>query len=217
VLLCKKTGEVKMIDQNDPLNYLHSTYGYVLNSLDGHVERLGALIESESNVWLEWNKTNIKGDPVELPACTYQELFVIYHKIAKAVKRFQVTLKTTLIVVLDYDAPLLEKKEAVHCAMLKKGHYESGWFAGQTLFNNFYALVDVLNLHLAKLRKRYDEQLDRGEMDRTDLHELQDMLKSHGVAMFELCSNILFTLDREINRVIEEFKYNIKVMPQPRA
>jgi len=192
---------------NNPRDYVDYITGHFLNSLDYNVERIESLIEKQSEKWLHWNQ-NVVGikDPVVLPEEQYQVMKGFFNKVGRELARLDKMMSTTLKLLLDIDIEeYTEDLILVKTARIKKAFQENGWHYGRTLWTNLKALLDLLKLHLAKLRSKYNEIIDDA-VDKSLVLEWQLALKTHCQSMQGLIKNVLFTLDSRLEEVIKEFK-----------
>mgnify|MGYP001011903497 CR=1 FL=1 len=192
---------------NNPRDYVDYITGHFLNSLDYNVERIESLIEKQSEKWLHWNQ-NVVGskDPVVLPEEQYQVMKGFFNKVGRELARLDKMMSTTLKLLLEIDIEeYTEDLILVKTARIKKAFQENGWHYGRTLWTNLKALLDLLKLHLAKLRSKYNEIIDDA-VDKSLVLEWQLALKTHCQSMQGLIKNVLFTLDSRLEEVIKEFK-----------
>ena len=192
---------------NNPRDYVDYITGHFLNSLDYNVERIESLIEKQSEKWLHWNQ-NVVGskDPVVLPEEQYQVMKGFFNRVGKEFARLDKMMSTTLKLLLEIDIEeYTEDLILVKTARIKKAFQENGWHYGRTLWTNLKALLDLLKLHLAKLRSKYNEIIDDA-VDKSLVLEWQLALKTHCQSMQGLIKNVLFTLDSRLEEVIKEFK-----------
>jgi len=192
---------------NNPRDYVDYITGHFLNSLDYNVERIESLIEKQSEKWLHWNQ-NVVGikDPVVLPEEQYQVMKGFFNKVGRELARLDKMMSTTLKLLLDIDIEeYTEDLILVKTARIKKAFQENGWHYGRTLWTNLKALLDLLKLHLAKLRSKYNEIIDDA-VDKSLVLEWQLALKTHCQSMQGLIKNVLFTLDSRLEEIIKEFK-----------
>jgi len=192
---------------NNPRDYVDYITGHFLNSLDYNVERIESLIEKQSEKWLHWNQ-NVVGikDPVVLPEEQYQVMKGFFNKVGRELARLDKMMSTTLKLLLDIDIEeYTEDLILVKTARIKKAFQENGWHYGRTLWTNLKALLDLLKLHLAKLRSKYNEIIDDA-VDKSLVLEWQLALKTHCQSMQGLIKNVLFTLGSRLEEVIKEFK-----------
>jgi hypothetical protein len=192
---------------NNPRDYVDYITGHFLNSLDYNVERIESLIEKQSEKWLHWNE-NVVGikDPVILPEEQYQVMKGFFNKVGRELARLDKMMSTTLKLLLEIDIEeYTEDLILVKTARIKKAFQENGWHYGRTLWTNLKALLDLLKLHLAKLRSKYNEIIDDA-VDKSLVLEWQLALKTHCQSMQGLIKNVLFTLDSRLEEIIKEFK-----------
>jgi len=195
------------LSYNNPRDYVDYITGHFLNSLDYNVERIESLIEKQSEKWLHWNQ-NVVGskDPVVLPEEQYQVMKGFFNKVGRELARLDKMMSTTLKLLLEIDIEeYTEDLILVKTARIKKAFQENGWHYGRTLWTNLKALLDLLKLHLAKLRSKYNEIIDDA-VDKSLVLEWQLALKTHCQSMQGLIKNVLFTLDSRLEEVIKEFK-----------
>ena len=192
---------------NNPRDYVDYITGHFLNSLEYNVERIESLIEKQSDKWLHWNQ-NVVGakDPVILPEEQYQVMKGFFNKVGREFASLNKMMSTTLKLLLEVEIEdYTEDLILVKTARIKKAFQENGWHTGRTLWTNLKALVDLLKLHLAKLRSKYEEIVE--EAVGMDLVlEWQLALKTHCQSMQGLIKNVLFTLDRKLEEIIKDFK-----------
>jgi len=192
---------------NNPRDYVDYITGHFLNSLDYNVERIESLIEKQSEKWLHWNQNVVDSKyPVILPEEQYQVMKGFFNKVGRELARLDKMMSTTLKLLLDIDIEeYTEDLILVKTARIKKAFQENGWHYGRTLWTNLKALLDLLKLHLAKLRSKYNEIIDDA-VDKSLVLEWQLALKTHCQSMQGLIKNVLFTLGSRLEEVIKEFK-----------
>ncbi len=209
---------IHKVEKTDQRNYVEYFLGHLLNNMDSNIERIDAIIKTQSDKWLVWNEKVVGSlDPAILPEHQYDYMVGIYKKVGQAFWNFKAMSETSFKLILEnveLETPndiqeKLMKCQAVKTAMVKKASYEGGWHSGRVLWNNIKALLDLLKLSLNALRKSYDAIRGQEIIMLKDIKNFKKLLKLHILSMGELISNFLFSLDKKLAEVILEFKKNV--------
>jgi len=190
-------------------DYLFLMLGHFLNSMEYHVARLEKDFQKYSDEWLHWNENHLTGlstselNYIDITPEQYKELIHIYHKMAKKLKGLEITLNTSF--------PLLLKIKINENANLKNASVddtsrENGWHDGQTLWNNLYAVLKIMKLHLHELRNEYNKFLDSGTWSDALIVSMNKKFKNNFRAMREIILNMLSSLNGQIKDLILTFE-----------